>query len=276
MRSSVQQTMLECLHGILKPIARLLLLCGLGYPEFAAVAKGAFVQVATEDYGIRGRPTNASRVAAMTGLSRKEVSRIRTDTPAVRWSPDLETTPLNSILHYWHFDPDFSEVPGKPKVLPLEGETSFSTLVKRYAGDIPPGAMRAEFTRTGVAVEQPDATLCIVKRYRFPSDFDEDYVRMMAFSLTNLGSTVVHNATVRGAGDRTRSRMEHGRFERFAHSRWLAADSVREFEYWVRCEGAQFLERADHWIGTHEIPRTARDNTAPRNIGVGIYFFIDD
>ncbi|HEY7670568.1 MAG TPA: DUF6502 family protein, partial [Gammaproteobacteria bacterium] len=122
MRSSVQQAMLECLHGILKPIVRLLLLCGIGYGEFAAVAKAAFVQVASEDYGIRGRPTNASRIAAMTGLSRKEVSRIRTEAPVQRWSPDMATTPVNMILHYWHFDPDFSESPGKPRVLPLEGD----------------------------------------------------------------------------------------------------------------------------------------------------------
>jgi hypothetical protein len=51
---------------------------------------------------------------------------------------------------------------------------------------------------------------------------------------------------------------------------------MRDFEYWVRTEGARFLETADHWIGTHEIPRRARENTAPRNIGVGIYFFVDD
>jgi hypothetical protein len=268
--------MLACLHDVLKPVVRLLLLCGIGYREFSAVAKGAFVQVASEDYGIRGRPTNASRVAAMTGLSRKEVGRIRTDTPIIRWSPDMETTPVNSILHHWHFDPDFSEVPGKPKVLPLEGETSFSALVKRYAGDIPAGAMKAEFTRTGIALERPNDMLSVVKRYALPSSFDEDYVRMSAFSFRNLGNTIVHNAAVRGAGGGAESRVERGRFERFAHSDWLLPDSVREFEYWVRSEGARFLESADHWIGTHEIPRNARDSTAPRNIGVGIYFFIDD
>jgi hypothetical protein len=180
------------------------------------------------------------------------------------------------ILHYWHFDPDFSGIPGKPKVLPLEGENSFSTLVRRYAGDIPPGAVKAEFLRTGVVLEAPGETLSVAKRYAFPSSFDEDYVRKLAFSLRNLGGTIFHNAAVRGARGGPGNRVEYGRFERFAHSPWLPTDSMREFEYWVRTEGARFLETVDHWIGTHEIPLHARDNTAPRNIGVGMYFFIDD
>jgi hypothetical protein len=268
--------MLECLIGILKPIVRLLLLCGIGYKEFATVAKTAFVQVASEDYGIRGRPTNASRVAAMTGLSRKEVSRIRTDLTVQRWSPDMEATPVNTILHYWSFDPDFSETPGRPKELPLEGDISFATLVRRYAGDIPPGAIQAEFARNGLALVQPNGMLSVVKRYAFPTRFDEDYVRGLAFLFRNHGNTIVHNAAVRGAGGAMPTHVEHGRFDRFAYSDWLTADSLREFEYWVRSEGARFLEAAAHWIGTHEIPRSARGDIAPRNIGVGIYFFTDD
>ena len=36
-----------------------------------------YVDVAGRDYGLQGRPTNASRVAMITGLSRREVSRVR-------------------------------------------------------------------------------------------------------------------------------------------------------------------------------------------------------
>jgi hypothetical protein len=269
--------MLECLHGTLKPIVRLLLLCGIGYTEFEAAAKGAFIQVASEDYGIRGRPTNASRVAAMTGLSRKEVGRIRADTFVTRWSPEMETTPINTILHFWHFDPDFSEKPGKPKTLPLEGDPSLATLVKRYAGDIPPGAVKAELCRMGTAIEQPGGTLLLVKRYSFPTSFHEDYVRKLGYALENLGNTLVHNAVVRGAGTgKKRTRAEEGWFERCAHSRRLPADSIRDFENWVRSEGETFLERADHWIGTHEIPHSALEDAPQKDAGVGVYFFIEE
>ncbi|MEO8445228.1 MAG: DUF6502 family protein, partial [Gammaproteobacteria bacterium] len=72
-RSVVVQT---C-RVILRPIASLLLKCGMTWREFAEVSKGVFVAVASEDYGLNGRPTNVSRVSILTGVSRKEVARVR-------------------------------------------------------------------------------------------------------------------------------------------------------------------------------------------------------
>lgn len=110
MRSPFQVAVLSSLQGVLLPIVKLMLRCGVGCSEFVAVVKTVFVQAATEDYGLRGRPTNVSRVAAMTGLSRKEVRRIRSEKGSQRWTRDMEVTPANTVLHYWHFDPDFAEV----------------------------------------------------------------------------------------------------------------------------------------------------------------------
>jgi hypothetical protein len=276
MRSSVQDTMLQSLAGILRPIVRLMLHCGLGCAEFVAVTKSVFVQVASEEFGIRGRPTNISRVAAMTGLSRKQVSRIRSDGKGERWSPDMESSPVNTVLHYWHYDPDFSDGPGHPKVLPVEGSRSFSSLVKRYAGDIPPGALKTELCRSGVVTES-EGGLSLLKRYHFPSNFHDDYIRYMAFSLRNLGNTVAHNADLARL-DRVSEEIHrlHGRFERCAWSEHLSAESIRALQLWVRDKGGEFIEDADHWIGKHEMPRSSWAGSSPRAAGVGLYFFIED
>jgi hypothetical protein len=267
--------MLEGLGGVLRPIARLLLLCGIGYAEFAATAKAAFVQVASDDYGIRGRPTNASRIAAMTGLSRKEVSRIRDDAAPTHWSPAIQTTPLSTLLHHWYFDPDFSDLPGKPKALSLEGDLSFATLVRRYAGDIPPGAMKTELCRAGAVIEVGTDRLAAVKRYPTATSFDADYVHKLAYSLRNLASTSAHNAIARSAGAQSVP-VRQGRFERYARTDRLAPESIGNFDDWVHSEGTEFLEKADHWLGTHEIAHTAWGSAAQRDIGVGVYFFIED
>ena len=143
MRSQIQDALLSALEAILRPIVKLLLQSGISYSEFASVAKAVFVRVATDDYKRRGRPANFSQVSAMTGISRKEVSRMRKGESEGRWTPNMEASPVNTILHEWHFDPDFSDGAGTAKALPFDGPTSFSTLVSRYARDIPPGAMRA-------------------------------------------------------------------------------------------------------------------------------------
>ena len=58
------------------PVARCMLQSGIGLREFSKISKIAFIKVATADYGIRGRPTNISRVAVMTDLTRKEVKKV--------------------------------------------------------------------------------------------------------------------------------------------------------------------------------------------------------
>src|SRR6185436_8914173 len=136
MRSRLQQTLLVSLATVLKPLVRLMLQAGLGSSEFIAIAKSVFVHVATEEFGLRGRPTNVSRVSAMTGISRKEIVKIRSDGPIERrLTPDLESTPTNTVIHFWHYDPEFSFSPGKPRPLVFSGPSSFATLVKKYAGD---------------------------------------------------------------------------------------------------------------------------------------------
>jgi len=273
MRSPFQTAVLSSLQGVLLPIAKLMLRCGLGCPEFIAVAKTVFVQAASEDYGLRGRPTNVSRVAAMTGLSRKEVSRIRSERRRDRWTPDMEVTPANTVLHYWHFDPIFSERAGCPRALPFNGSDGFAALVKKYAGDIPAGAIRKALINAGTVVEDPEGKLVVRERYFYPAAFNEDFIHNAAFALRSLGETLVYNAAL--AGDCTSpGAIRNGRFERFAWTDRLKEEAIDRFKQWVRCEGTRFIERADNWIGANE--EAGSPKSKRRIAGVGVYFFEED
>lgn len=273
MRSPFQTAVLSSLQGVLLPIVKLMLRCGLGCPEFIAVAKTVFVQAASDDYGLRGRPTNVSRVAAMTGLSRKEVSRIRSEQQSDRWTPDMEVTPANTVLHYWHFDPIFCERAGQPKALPFHGANGFESLVRKYAGDIPAGAIRKALIGAGTVVEDSDGKLLVKERYFYPAAFNEDFIRNAAFALRSLGETLVHNAAL--AGDRASpGAIRDGRFERFAWTDRLDDEAISRFKRWVRREGTRFIERADDWIGANE--EEERINSKRRTAGVGVYYFEED
>ena len=67
MQDDIQRQILGAILLVMRPIARALLRVGVGYREFSEIAKTAFVETATKEYGLRGRPTNISRVAVMTG-----------------------------------------------------------------------------------------------------------------------------------------------------------------------------------------------------------------
>jgi hypothetical protein len=277
MRSSLQQTLLVSLASVLKPIVKLILQAGVGYSEFCGVAKSVFVSVASEEYGLRGRPTNMSRISAMTGISRKEISRLRQGGSVEKWTPMLRTIPANEVLHYWHHDREFCVAPGLPKSLTFEGNDSFSALVARYAGDIPPGAMRAALRQAGAISE--DACGLISPRHRFfvHTQLDEDLLREIFFSLSSLGSTVARNARLRGLRDRSERVDPNDLFlERLAWTGHITLEGKQDFHSWVRTEGAKFIEAADNRLGEQEIPKGDWSKENQRLIGVGIYYFEDD
>lgn len=278
MNISLRDTLTTSVARVLTPLVRLMLMAGLSWNEFLNIAKSVFVEVASEDYGLRGRPTNISRVAAMTGLSRKEVSRIRDDAMVTRWTPSMERSPANMIMHHWHHDPEFCVAPGEPRNLEYDACDGFVALVKRYAGDIPPGAMRAELIRTGAVVELQDKSLKAVKLFTYPSQLYDDFIRNIAFTWTNLGNTLVYNVSLLNAdrSDAEQVLSSKSRFERSAWTEHLLPSELDRFRQWVRDEGSVFIERADHWIGQRESPPSVWKDGSKKTVGVGLYYFEEE
>jgi hypothetical protein len=274
MRSSLQQAVLFALASVLKPVVKLLLQTGVGYAEFCGVAKSVFVAVATEDYGLRRRPTNISRVSAMTGISRKEVSRLKHEGDVERWTPSLEASPANSVLHHWHHDPDFASSPGVPKALAFDGPGSFATLVSRYAGDIPPGAIRASLRQAGAVNDVGGGLLAPRDRFFVPAQLDEDVIRGMFFSLANLAGTIAHNAhTRRDHGPSSSAHIEELFLERAAWTDHISGSGAEMFKTWAREEATRFIEAADHRLGEYELPRRQWRKANQRLVGIGVYYF---
>jgi hypothetical protein len=162
MQDTSKNVVLSALLKALRPIARFLMQSGIGYREFSEISKSAFVDVATSDYGLRGRPTNISRVAVMTGLTRKEVKRLREKIAAGNQVDMARVIPPAEILSRWHSDRDYLDSTGRPLTLEFDGATpSFAGLVKKYGGDIPAGAMRTELKRVGAVSEDEHGRLTV-------------------------------------------------------------------------------------------------------------------
>jgi len=202
MQNDIQRQILSAFLVAMRPVAKILLRFGIGYREFAEITKTAFVDVATTEYGLRGRQTNISRVAVMTGLTRKEVRRIRGKIDSGDQSVVVRATPLSEILHRWHADAEFHDSAGRPAVLPFAGTSgSFSNLVKRFGGDIPPGAMRTELKRVGAVREISNGELEVTSRTVHPKGAHEKLVTALVHAVYPLVSTVAHNVNPDLEGD---------------------------------------------------------------------------
>ena len=203
MQDKVQQQILGAFLIVLRPLARVLLRFGIGFREFSEIAKTAFVDVASTDYGIRGRPTNNSRVAVMTGLTRKEVKRIRDKISSGEERLTVRTTPLCEVLHKWHAEREFLDTSGRPATLSFSGnDTSFTDLVRKFGGDIPPGAMRTELKRVGAIEEDERGNLRVIRRSVTPSGQHDNLIAALAHSAYPLLSTIAHNINTDKSNDR--------------------------------------------------------------------------
>ena len=194
MNEMQRKTVLSSFQLVLRPIVKILLRYGIGYNEFAETAKMAFVDVGSTDFGIRGRPTNISRVAVMTGLTRKEVRRIRTRIENGADAVRVRSTPITEILHRWHAEREFLDERGRPASLPFNGARgSFSSLVKQFGGDVPAGAMRTELKRVGSVEELENGCLSVKKRSFWPSDQTQKLESALVHHVYPLLSNVAYN-----------------------------------------------------------------------------------
>src|SRR5262249_37371762 len=150
----------------LKPLVHVLIRCGVTWREFSELAKTTFVEVATHQFGKRGRPTNVSRTAMLTGLARREVRKQREvlETTPQAWNGHVTTAPL--VLSPCHLDPEFPDKKGKPAALPLEGRSgSFGALVRRCgSGDVPITTLVKELRTAGAIRERADGRLEALQR----------------------------------------------------------------------------------------------------------------
>ncbi len=265
-RNTVRARLLRACYSFMLPVARFLLRNGVSYREFEHVSRLAFVEVASTEYGLRGRPTNISRVAAMTGIGRKEVSRLRRRSAEYAESPRVDLSPLSDVLHRWHTDPAFLDAKGQPKPLSYQGRrSSFAALVKVCGGDLPPGAVRFELVRCGAVIEKPKRFLQAVRRTVIQSGQDERLISSMVFNLRSLASTIAFNSVDPPRGDL-------GRIERFCESDPLSEHAIATNRPMLRERIQRFITGIDDMFADTK-PKALE---AGRRVGVGVFYYEDD
>ncbi len=270
---TLKHSVLNACRRLLKPLVRLLLKSGISWQEFAEVSKQIYVDVALEDYGIKGRPTNLSRVAILTGINRKDAKRYR-DNPVVTPSP-RKTSEATQVLDGWHHDTRFLDDQCKPIALfesiderkahpNLNHIPVFADLYKEYGGDIPQSALLKELLNTQTLARDSDGRLRVIKRFYMPQQLDEESVIRAGEVLQDIGDTVVHNLT--------RRVKERSRFEGRATHRNVSATSVNDFKDFLEHQGMDFLESVDDWLDQHQ----ASEKEIGVRMGVGLYFIQGD
>lgn len=264
MESNEKAVVLGYLRVVLEPVIRLMLRMGITWREFAELTKAVFVDVATAEFGIRGRPTNVSRVAILTGLDRRDVRKLRKATGDA--PPKGYQSKASQILSAWYHEPDFLDADGRPAVLAVDGEgATFAELMRRYAPALPAGAMIRELKAAEAVEELADGRLRAVKKFYVPSGVSPERLRLWSSVLSDVANTIEHNLS--------RDESQPARFERRVLNLRVQKKALPEFRALLETEAQALLERLDDWLAAHQVADD-RDGEGIR-LGAGIYHIED-
>jgi Family of unknown function (DUF6502) len=248
---------------MLRPIASMLLRCGMTWKEFSDLSKSVFVQAATDEFGIRGRPTNVSRVSILTGISRKEVKRQRdllfADPSAVKG----KTTDATRVLSGWFQDPDYLNGDSQPLHLAESGPApSFESLCWKYGGDIAAATMLKELIKTKAIERLTSGELKVLSRYYQPAAADDENLRFAVDRIHDVVETMNNNVFLEEASQ--------PRFGGFAANDAIPVNIIPEFYEYLDKRGQAFLEEVDDWLTQHaDDSEQARFSTA--RVGISLF-----
>ena len=260
-----QQRLVRALYRIGRALARIVIQHGLSAKDVQNIFKKAFVDVAREDYGINGRPTNKARVATLTGLTRVEVARL-VDAPTPGEHPHNSQHPLRRVTEAWLQRPPWALANGEPQALDISGgRASFEGLVKACGGDIAWQTLLKELTRLGV-VERSGDTVALIEHGFVPHDSDGSTLSIvLGEHVPGLLETINHNLKA-APGNKLFQRAVH--FDDLDEAGWAKLQAI------AKAQGQGLLESTHAELNEHRDTRAAK---AGRSTGMGIYIYnIDD
>jgi len=200
--------MLTILDVLFAPLARLLVARGIPFPDFAERMKAHYVTAATQ---AAGKATD-SRLSVMTGLQRREVTRLRGFDPR-----DERPNHLSRLVALWRTEADYLDGEA-PILLPRSGPApSFEALAWTVRRDVHPRTMLDALVASGtIALTAEGNQVRLLQSSYQPLAGSED---QLAYLTRNLGDHLS------AATDNVLGRTPP-QFERAVHYSELTTDEV--------------------------------------------------
>lgn len=268
MGEQVQEHLRLALRRLLKPLVRLLISQGMSHAELSEAAKDAYVEMAIRYEG-GGNKVNQSRIAILTGLTRKEVKNVIDRAIESDNSPPKPSRP-SRVLTGWFNDPDYTGPYGIPIELPYDSQDAetpcFVQLVKTYSGDMAPRQMLHELGRSGCVIEVADGRYKAIKREHTYKQLSPELINRLGelgYRVFSTAATNIDNET-----------LGRGYFDRNVFADEGCPDDVIEkFDKVIRVRGQQLLEDLDIWLASNN--RRTHSDEVRKNTGLYMFHYVE-
>lgn len=260
--------LIEALDRLLEPLVEILVRNGVPHAAFAEIAKRAYVRVAEAEEGIDGRKQTVSRMSVLTGLTRKEISRIRKLPAEASGETATRYHRASRVITGWIRDVRFQDEGGEPRPLPIDGQgDTFATLVRAYSGDVPPRAILDELERVG-AVARDGTYIRLIERGYLPHAGEADKLQILGTDVAGLISTIRHNLDAQPGT---------ALYQRKVFYDQLPVECLPELRQLAAGKGQALLELLDAWMSNHDYevtpPPEGEEAGEIGRAGIGVYYF---
>ncbi|HEB88237.1 MAG TPA: hypothetical protein ENI85_01580 [Deltaproteobacteria bacterium] len=279
-----RETVLErAILTLLRPLVRLVLKRGMAHGQFAELVKRAYVETARSDFSVPGRKLTVSRVAVLTGLTRKEASRLMQPDDGSESEGRIRRRANRAarVVSAWVEDENYHDGRGSPASLPFDSEEgpSFSSLVAEHGADVTPRAVLDELVRVGAVRELKDGRYRLVERAYIPLADEAAKLEILGTDVSDLIASIEHNLELEA---------ERPFFQRKVAYDNLPASYLPELRALLADKGQKLLEELNKEMARHDrdvrknrkrgANEEAEDETDEQDrhrAMIGIYYFED-
>lgn len=252
------------LRRLLRPLVRLMVARGITYPFLADLLKGLFVEVADADFRIGTEAPTDSRVSLLSGVHRKEVSRLRGLDPAEALTAPVPLTA--QVFARWVGDPAWRNRRGQPLPLPRlargAGELSFEALVAGISTDIRPRVLLDEWLDRGLVVLDDQDRVCLQTQALVPSAADDEKLHYFVHQLHDHAAAATHNLL---------GGTPH--FDRCVHADGLTPAEVQALRELAQARGMETLLALNEEAQRLQAARGSQTPEGLERFTLGIYFY---
>jgi hypothetical protein len=203
--------------------------------------KEVFVESAKAELASAGETPSLSRLSVMTGVHRKDVTRIERAGDRKGSGENL----IARVMVQWQHDPRFATKQGRPRVLTAEGrESEFAALVRSINGeDVSPYSVLHEMERLG-AVERSPKGLRLIWRDFVAGDDLRSGLEMLASDTADLGMAVEENLFK--PSESLKNLHLKTEFDN------ILPEAVSEIRAWILQEGSLFHRRVRDFLARYD------------------------
>jgi hypothetical protein len=268
--SSVERSVV----AVLRPLIKLALRLGVAHGRFSDLAKEAYVDVSRDHFSGPGRKATASRIAILTGLTRRDVARLlKEENAGEQASPRTRFNRAARVLGAWSEDPKYLDGRGAPASLPFESEdgVSFMDLVRDHGADVTPRAVLEELLRVGSVKQLKNGRYRALQRFYVPES-DDEKLAILGTDVADLISTIDHNLDPETGSPYFQRKVSYDN---------LPEDYLPKLRKLVEREAQRLLERLDRDMSKHDrdvkpSKKGERPNGERHRAMLGIYFHQDE